>query len=44
MCCEHSILKIYLCKRQLTIRVEVIIINANNLKIANKIVTTIKAK
>jgi len=44
MCCEHLVLKIYLRERQSIARVEVIVVDASNLKIANKIVTTIKAR
>ncbi len=42
--CEHSISKTYLRKRQSIAKVEIIVVDINNLRIANKIVTTTKAK
>jgi len=44
MRCEHFILKTYLREKQSTTRIEIIVINANNLKITNKIVTIAKAR
>jgi len=44
MCCKHFILKTYLRKKQSIMRVEIIVVNISNLKIANKIVTIIKAR
>jgi len=44
MCCEHFVLKTYFRKRQSITRVKVIVVDINNLKIANKIITTTKAR
>jgi len=44
MYCKYFVLKIYLRKKQLIIRVNIIVIETNNLNIANKIVIITKTK
>ncbi len=44
MYCKHFVLKTYLRKKQLTTKANIIVVEINNSKIANRIITTTKTK
>ncbi len=44
MCCEYLVLKTYIRKKQLIIRANIIVVEASNSKISNRIIITTKTK